>query len=219
MPLRKGVTRFVLEGAPGQGKSTVTQYLCQVNRLRVLDKSRELERVGNDYRSGMIRAPLRLDLRDYAVWINGRHPYSADGVIPASVRSNPSLESFLAMQISWESGASPITEDELLQFLERSHCVIVLDGFDEVADIDNADALGWRDRECGGPVRRTCGIGANDCYKPASGIRKLSGVSRERLDSRRAGGTWASRRSSDMRKSGRLHRGLTRKSVRWCYLP
>ena len=141
MPLRKGVTRFVLEGAPGQGKSTVTQYLCQVNRLRVLDKSRELERVGNDYRSGMIRAPLRLDLRDYAVWINGRHPYSADGVIPASVRSNPSLESFLAMQISWESGASPITEDELLQFLERSHCVIVLDGFDEVADIDTRTRL------------------------------------------------------------------------------
>ena len=38
LPLSRGVSRFVLEGAPGQGKSTVTQFLCQVNRLRLLDK-------------------------------------------------------------------------------------------------------------------------------------------------------------------------------------
>ena len=33
-PFKKGVSRLVLEGAPGQGKSTVTQFLCQVNRLK-----------------------------------------------------------------------------------------------------------------------------------------------------------------------------------------
>ena len=27
----------VLEGAPGQGKSTITQYVCQVHRMRLLD--------------------------------------------------------------------------------------------------------------------------------------------------------------------------------------
>ena len=31
MPYGRGVSRLVLEGAPGQGKSTVTQFLCQVN--------------------------------------------------------------------------------------------------------------------------------------------------------------------------------------------
>ncbi|MBK2451651.1 hypothetical protein, partial [Escherichia coli] len=33
-----GVQRLVLEGAPGQGKSTVTQYLCQLHRGRSLGK-------------------------------------------------------------------------------------------------------------------------------------------------------------------------------------
>jgi len=37
-PPSKRVARFVLEGAPGQGKSTVSQYICQINRLRFLKK-------------------------------------------------------------------------------------------------------------------------------------------------------------------------------------
>ena len=36
MPPTPGVCRFVLEGAPSQGKSTVTQFLCQSHRLRLL---------------------------------------------------------------------------------------------------------------------------------------------------------------------------------------
>ena len=45
MPQIRGVTRFVVEGAPGQGKSTVTQFLCQINRLRLLKKEAELQSV------------------------------------------------------------------------------------------------------------------------------------------------------------------------------
>ena len=58
MPLIEGVARFVLEGAPGQGKSTVTQFLCQVNRLRILSKRDELDGVGDEHRSGPVRAPF-----------------------------------------------------------------------------------------------------------------------------------------------------------------
>ena len=45
------------------------------------------------------------------------------------------------MQVSWNSGALDINEDQLLHFFERSHSVIVLDGFDEVADIATRTTL------------------------------------------------------------------------------
>ena len=34
--IQKEVPFIVLEGAPGQGKSTITQYLCQIHRMRLL---------------------------------------------------------------------------------------------------------------------------------------------------------------------------------------
>ena len=135
MPLAHGVSRFVVEGAPGQGKSTVTQFLCQVNRLRLLKKDGELSGVGNEHKYGPVRTPFRLDLRDYAAWVNGRHPFATKSETPVPDEGRRSLEGFIAMQVSWNSGTLEITQDELLQFLERSHSVIVLDGFDEVADI------------------------------------------------------------------------------------
>ena len=101
LPLAGGVSRFVLEGAPGQGKSTVTQFLCQVNRLRLLNKEAELQGVEDRHREGPVRAPFRIDLRDYAAWLNGRHPFAKGEdapVVPENGRR--SLESFIAMQVT-----------------------------------------------------------------------------------------------------------------------
>ena len=136
VPLRAGVTRLVLEGAPGQGKSTVTQFLCQVNRLRLLKKAFELEAVEDVHKTSMVRAPFRVDLRDYAAWLSGREPYSNSDGLTLSPPTSKSLESFLAMQVASQSGGLEITVDELFQFFKTSHCVIVLDGFDEVADTE-----------------------------------------------------------------------------------
>ena len=141
LPLSDGVSRFVLEGAPGQGKSTVTQFLCQVNRLRMLDKVAELKSVESSHREGPVRTPFRVDLRDFAAWLNGRHPFAKANSAPVPEEGRRSLESFIAMQITWLSGARGIDQDQLLQFLERSHSVIVLDGFDEVADISTRAQL------------------------------------------------------------------------------
>ena len=135
MPLGKGVSRFVVEGAPGQGKSTVTQFLCQVNRLRLLRKIDELEMIADEHKTAPVRAPFRVDLRDYATWVSGHHPFANTGEQPVPEAGRRSLESFLAMQVNWQSGGLKITQDKLLQFFARSHSVVVLDGFDEVADI------------------------------------------------------------------------------------
>ena len=135
LPLTNGVTRFVLEGAPGQGKSTVTQFLCQINRLRILSKNGELSSVDAKHIEGPARVPFRVDLRDYAVWLNGGHPFSKDDYVPPPDAASRSLEAFIAMQVTWFAGSVAVNQDQLLQFLERCHSVIVLDGFDEVADI------------------------------------------------------------------------------------
>ena len=136
MPFGQGVSRLVLEGAPGQGKSTVTQFLCQVNRLKLLPTRRtELSSVGDVHSEAPTRAPFRVDLRDYAAWVAGRHPYAKAGEVTSPEEGQRSLESFLTMQIAWHSGGLNLTQHDLLDFLVRAHSVVVLDGFDEVADI------------------------------------------------------------------------------------
>lgn len=136
MPYQKGVIRLVLEGAPGQGKSTVTQFLCQVNRLKLLPARRsELESVAFVHSSASTRTPFRIDLRDFAAWVVGRHPYAKPGELTPPEEGQRSLESFLTMQIGWNSGGLNLSQHQLLEFFERSHSVVVLDGFDEVADI------------------------------------------------------------------------------------
>ena len=132
---QKGVSRFVIEGAPGQGKSTVTQFLCQVNRLRLLRKDPDLIAVDAPHKTAPVRVPFRIDLRDYAAWVSGRDPFANAGESATPRQGSKSLESFLVRQVESHSGGLAITTDDLLQFFERSHSVIVLDGFDEVADI------------------------------------------------------------------------------------
>ena len=136
MPFGKGVSRLVLEGAPGQGKSTVTQFLCQVNRMKLLrSHSTELSAVSAMHLDTPTRTPFRVDLRDYAAWVTGRHPYAKGGEVPAPEDGQRSLEGFLTMQIAWHSGGLKLSPRDLLEFFVRAHCVVVLDGFDEVADI------------------------------------------------------------------------------------
>ena len=137
MPFGKGVSRLVLEGAPGQGKSTVTQFLCQVNRLKILSSyPTELDSLDSVYKAAPTRAPFRIDIRDYAAWVAGRHPYAGAKEVILPEEGQRSLESFLTMQVSWYSGGLNITQHDLLDFFVRAHSVIILDGFDEIADID-----------------------------------------------------------------------------------
>lgn len=137
MPLRKGISRFVLEGAPGQGKSTVSQFICQVHRLRLLQKASELRNVAPDHKDGVpTRTPFRVDLRHYASWVSGVHPFDHSATSPTIPDDGRrSLEGFLSMQVTRHSGGLEVTSHQLLELLAKSHSVLVLDGFDEVADI------------------------------------------------------------------------------------
>ncbi len=136
-PYKNGVTRIVLEGAPGQGKSTVTQFLCQVNRLRILPNQKYvLNSIKPIHNSAQTRSPFRVDLRDFAAWVTGKHPFAKSGEHVAPAEGQRSLESFLIMQINWNSGGLKVCTNDLLEFLMHANSLIVLDGFDEVAAID-----------------------------------------------------------------------------------
>jgi hypothetical protein len=131
--------RAVLEGAPGQGKSTITQYICQIHRMRLLNK--DLRLIPSGHLDCIVRFPLRVDLRDFSSWIGGKNPYAAD---PKAVRpsdSQNSLESFLAFQISQTSGGHSFSVSDLAAFAKASHLLVVLDGFDEVADIPTREQI------------------------------------------------------------------------------
>jgi len=137
----KAFPRVVIEGAPGQGKSTVTQFLCQLHRMVLLDKKFDRQKVPIELQLTDVRLPIRVDLRDYATWISGRSPFQEgqERVLPEGC--SPALESFLAAQISAQSGGVQFSTDDLLAFAAQSALLIVLDGFDEVADISVRNRL------------------------------------------------------------------------------
>lgn len=139
--LIKSLPKIVIEGAPGQGKSTITQYLCQIQRMEFLGKSREFNQIPEAQRPRTARLPMRVDLRDYATWLNGGTPFSASNGVSGTANNPPALESFLAAQISAFSGGQQFSVDDLLFLAKRSALLIVLDGFDEVADIATRNKL------------------------------------------------------------------------------
>jgi hypothetical protein len=128
------VPKVVVEGAPGQGKSTVTQYLCQLHRLLLLNRHADLSRAESQHKPREARIPFRIDIRDYASCIAGRNPFGNDPLERLPAGTNPLLESFIAAQVSRYTGIEFSVLD-LKSVLRASHVLIVLDGFDEVADV------------------------------------------------------------------------------------
>jgi hypothetical protein len=152
----EGLQRVVLEGAPGQGKSTVTQYLAQLNRMRSLRKAADAEKVPQKHLAHTLRLPLRVDLRDYASWLAGIDPFAADRDVARPDTAADGLESFLAHQIKTLSGGRPFDVDDLLSTIEESHCLLILDGFDEVADKPTRTRLREQIREAAERLGTDC---------------------------------------------------------------
>ena len=64
----------ILEGAPGQGKSTIAQYICQVHRMRFLERQGR-GAVDPAHLSSSLRLPFKVELRDFATWQSGGNPF------------------------------------------------------------------------------------------------------------------------------------------------
>ncbi|MFI9417924.1 NACHT domain-containing protein [Streptomyces werraensis] len=129
-------TKFVLEGAPGQGKSTVSQYVCQVHRARLLGLDDEVERFPPEHQSSPILLPFHVDLRDLSTWLRGEDPFNISNTNTPSGWAN-SLESFLAAQVRHDSGGMAFDVSDLDAVTSATPILLMLDGLDEVPDLND----------------------------------------------------------------------------------
>jgi hypothetical protein len=130
-----GESCIVLEGAPGQGKSTLSQFLMQVQRARILGKTKDLEKLGSEFLSAPLMIPIKMELRDVALWLNGVNPWGAEQ--DRSHGKLPTLEAAIAGHIERYSGGVRFDVEDLLEMLSEMPCYLVFDALDEVADLDD----------------------------------------------------------------------------------
>lgn len=124
----------LVRGAPGQGKSTLSQYICQANRASFLP---EAQRPGSLPAMDEPLFPIRLDLSDYALWLAGNDVWDN-----SDARKRPrtkarsghlaTVEQFLADLLTHESGKASVTADDVQDIFRRLPSMVVLDGLDEV---------------------------------------------------------------------------------------
>ena len=124
----------ILEGAPGQGKSTIAQYICQVQRMRILGHQGGGS-ADPAHMASSLRLPFKVELRDFATWLSGGNPFGTATGGASQVTSPRSLEGFLAALVRHASGGSSFDVSDLQATLRSSPALIALDGLDEVVEI------------------------------------------------------------------------------------
>lgn len=132
----------LLVGGPGQGKSTLLQYVCQFYRARMLgnnkytgqaQKLRDLTAVD--------RVPIRLDLREYAKWANNAQRTATENKVTREKSRTPkrstwkTIEEYIAGEIGRISGGRTFTVEDLGLLVSTSPTLLAFDGLDEVANL------------------------------------------------------------------------------------
>lgn len=118
------IDRAVLVGGPGEGKSTIGQYLAQLHRSTLLGKSEDIA-LSQEYVPEIPRLPFRIVLKDFAQWLAHRSLEPSD--------KSDSLDSYISGQVARLS-SRPFTDKDLHEVLKSNPILLVLDGLDEVTD-------------------------------------------------------------------------------------
>lgn len=133
----------LIVGGPGQGKSTLLQYVCQFHRARLLE--REGMYSGTQQRLTQLtttpRIPIKIELREYAVWAKAQLKPLKEATPDPAVESWKSLEAYFATQISTRSGDAEFAVRDLFTLLETDPALLALDGLDEVASLEDREEV------------------------------------------------------------------------------
>ncbi|WP_146208879.1 hypothetical protein [Azospirillum sp. TSO22-1] len=138
--------RIVLLGGPGQGKSTIGQFIAQLCRARLLEQidgpantseirqivSKVIKRASEEGVSigGPARFPFQVELPSFADKLS-------DSV---SAGKELSIIEHLSSQMS-DAGEAPVSVSLLRQWLAATPTIIILDGLDEVPQSGNRTAV------------------------------------------------------------------------------
>lgn len=126
----------ILVGGPGQGKSTLLQYVCQFHRARLQQKldyapeTREIRPV-----TETVRVPIRIDLKAFAHWIESQEKLKRTRKGKSHRKGKPNLESYLLDHLNEHSGIHEMKARDLATLLETRPTLLALDGLDEIADL------------------------------------------------------------------------------------
>ncbi|MFZ1372205.1 MAG: hypothetical protein WAS01_00180 [Nostocoides sp.] len=142
----------LLVGGPGQGKTTLLQYVCQFHRARRLGKEgytgdgHALKELTTKY-----RFPIRVELRAYVAWAKanlgtpgrkgnrrggGRREVKAAEAAPKW----PSLEQFLVQHVR-DVGGLPFKFKDFTALVGTEPLLLALDGLDEVATLADREEV------------------------------------------------------------------------------
>ncbi|MGW0666409.1 NACHT domain-containing protein [Streptomyces sp. NPDC002746] len=130
--LSEGVNRIVIVGGPGEGKSTVGQYVAQVHRAMLLGRVSEAalsrgEEVDETYIPLTPRIPFRVILKDFGQWIAEKRDAGHQGT--------GTIDEFVCSHVSSVTSRR-VTPDDLHHVLRENPSLLILDGLDEVTDPD-----------------------------------------------------------------------------------
>ena len=121
------IPRILLEGGPGQGKSTITQMVAQIYREKFLETRESESRDSTWHRLCQLRIPIRLELRDFAHWI--------------AQNSNGTLEQYIVRNLGRDSGGATVSVEDFHRILQDSSVILLLDGLDEIGNDDLRDQV------------------------------------------------------------------------------
>jgi hypothetical protein len=126
----------LVRGEPGQGKSTLAQYLSQVYRSQFIEDVPGTRTKRPVLGPPSERVPLRIDLRDYGAWLEGTDPF-AESPPNARARSrqpkNGAVEKFLRVFLASVAAVDQVDAETVDDLLNRFPVLLVFDGLDEVA--------------------------------------------------------------------------------------
>jgi hypothetical protein len=133
-PVRSKV--WFIRGGPGQGKSTLTQYMCQIQRAALISSSAdrlltsqrisevigELKAcaIGDDYWPAAARIPVQIELRLYAQWYGDQERDAPKGFL-----------TFLSSRLT-KSIEQKVLPGTLRRIFGSGRWLFVFDGLDEV---------------------------------------------------------------------------------------